>query len=356
MNDTFIKTKSTNQINFIYGLKTILALMVFVSHWVQGGNDKLIKSPLTDLGGIAVVFFFVISGFLICKKYLYKFNELNVKDWKNFFINHFKKNYSLYFLLNLVMLFYYIFNNSYSIFGLALRILPSIFCIQSLIPFDTSISLNPVAWYLSCLMMLYAISPLLLYMINKIIKKAVIKNTNIYIYIVYLFCLIMTFVCSRYECLYITPYNRIFQYVVGMLTYVILGKNAKCSYFKTNVVQLSFTIMFFIVCFLTYKKLYFIVVFLFFASSFMLIFIKFDNGIISKLLSSKIMLFLGKISGDFYLIHYVVIKYFYCINKGNFENTLHWFLPGILCLIISVILSVLYHYSIKKISQKYNST
>lgn len=206
------------------------------------------------------------------------------------------------------------------------QILANIFLVQTWIPSNRFwYSLNGVAWYLSITVFFYIMFPLILCRLQKL----ELQNTLYLIVLIYTMQCALSFLVSRMNCfssldefpkyiIYLCPIFRIGDFAIGCC----IGKYFLKRVVSQNVVVSSF-IELLIVIFIgisiyiyTYKIGFFgeecfRYNMLFTPSSVALIYcMSINEGIISKLISNKIFLWIGSISSYAFLIHQIVIRYF----------------------------------------------
>lgn len=169
------------------------------------------------VGGVTL--FIELSGFLLVYRHCNEDLSLNIGKCLKFGIDRIKKLYLVY----IVTTFYFIALGIYQkniVFDYMFvkNVLINIFLVQCWFPSQISNSYNNVAWYLSCVFLLYIIFPY----INAVIKRY--RNRRdaffsiallILLQFLYLFCLYRNSV-SWYEWgVYTSPYYRIFEFLIG---------------------------------------------------------------------------------------------------------------------------------------------
>lgn len=78
------------------------------------------------------------------------------------------------------------------------------------------------------------------------------------------------------------------------------------------------------------------------AMSLMVLIFSFDNGVISKSLSNKLMVFLGEASFSFYMIHLMIIRAIFKIGSSSgISDTKNVLILSVLAFLLSVLLSFL---------------
>lgn len=177
--------------------------------------------PVTPLrvGGKAVCFFFILSGFVLSYGYGSRLS-IDGLTYKNFLVPRLAKLYPLHWILLpvgiwigrgfLKQTFYY---------------LPANFLLlQSWIPNpDSYFSGNGISWFLSTTLFLYLIFP---YLWNFCSRLTIRFNLFIYVILIVVRC-ILEFAISgeaKVDWLYINPATRWMDFTVGIITFLIYRK------------------------------------------------------------------------------------------------------------------------------------
>lgn len=167
------------QIKSLQGLRIILFIIILCFHGGEMYPNKTIifKNFFWGGGTLAVTYFFVLSGFVIGINNDYQIKT--IKDYKNYIKHKVGKLY----LYHIIFLFLQLpLSHSYFAKGLKalISLLLNICLLQSWIP-DNEIWLgfNGPSWYLSTLIFLIAVTPLI-YKLSKYIEK--LRRYNLYIY------------------------------------------------------------------------------------------------------------------------------------------------------------------------------
>lgn len=208
-----MKSKSYISLSF---LRVVFMLLIFLEHY-----------PVTPLrvGGKAVCFFFILSGFVLSYGYG---SRLSIEGltYKNFLVPRLTKLYPLHWMLLpvgiwigrgfLEQTYYY---------------LPANFLLlQSWIPTPNSyFSGNGISWFLSTTLFLYLIFPYLWKFCSRLTIRC-----NLFIYIILIVVRsVLEFAISgeaKVDWLYINPATRWMDFTVGIITFLIYKKlNAKNS-------------------------------------------------------------------------------------------------------------------------------
>ena len=320
----------TERINSFTGLRAIAMLTIFCCHLSYlaetpfNGFYSLIKN-----GRFGVNFFLVLSGFVIAIGYSNKVNANGIVQDINFVKKRISKIYIPYIITMILAIPWYIYNvtleesslNTRLLFG---RLFINIGMVQSAIPFEKySYSINDVSWFISTIFIIYLLTPAILRLNNKAAKHYTLLK------LVFLIFIVLSFYCCCYliirwieyirfadlglSIIYRSPLIRIFPFLLGIVAY-----NIYCLLDNFRIKNGSFAEILGIAVFLLWwiladksgfpilvtectDMLISLIVILIFAFS--------RRGVVSVLLSKETMLNLGKISLEFYLIHYLVINY-----------------------------------------------
>jgi len=274
------------------------------------------------IGAFPVTFFFALSGFVIAYNYDRKFDTLDRKSICHFLIKRISKIYPLHlltFVFSLPIL--YVLNmrlfNGYAVLN--------IFLLHSYYPIGPSIfSYNPLSWFISDMMFFYLLTPLIFFLLQ---KYPIFRNAKTLRFVILLVfgCetgIVMQFKVEPYSVswwfVYISPYMRIFDYLIGMLlgVYFVLVRNDIDNGPKNRIVSTLLEAAALFSVFLSiyyawripYPSLLWSVYFIP-CSAFVIIVFSRQQGILSDILSRKVFVELGNVSFTIYLIHQLAIYY-----------------------------------------------
>lgn len=306
----------------IYSLQVIRAIAfigIFTSH-----------CGTSELGAWGVSVFLVLSGFLMVYSYYNKtIVDVNYKNCLKFGIKKLKKLYPLHIvtLIGALILIIIGLIRNFSVKRIAeivIQTLLNISLLQSWIPFESYyFSLNSVAWYLSVCLFLYISFPKILIKIKKLSNIQLVTILTI----TYILQVIIAFFAGNVIYIsnmalkwltYICPMYRLGDFLIGCSIGAIFVRkdrwriNSICA---TIVEIMSICIM--IICnyiyavqsgllgseYIRYSTLYtpstviFILIF------------AINKGYVSKVLTCKLLVYIGNISAYAFLIHQLVIRY-----------------------------------------------
>ena len=323
------------------GYRAIAAWLIFVYHFFPFKNTnipELFKNIVREFH-IGVDMFFVLSGFLITYRYFGE-NPIHIRKY---LVNRVARIYPMYFLVTfLVFANFYLMNLSWNIEKTRELIL-SITMTKALFK-DYFLVGIPQGWTLTLEELFYFSAPLYFILIKKD------KRFLFYIpFTVFLFGLILKAISAGYfwGFMQINIANYIFEFFAG----IALALFVKKEYFKNNHFKhFTFLGIFIITIFIfskhsLYETINFkndivraleLIIVSLFGISPILYGLIIEKSLIQKILSSKLMVLLGKSSYVFYLIHKGFIPILF--NDYISENKL------LLFIFLNVLSILMFHY------------
>lgn len=349
-------------IRSLQSMRFIAIFMIFLSHLgflqqTEFANfyGKYILGGASNSG---VSFFFILSGFLLAYKYYDDIKQsVNLKYSYNFTVNRIKKFYPLHLLTILVFIPNYFISYFANPLVEVPLLLSNVFLIKSFIPWDVAyFSYNAPSWFLSTLLLLYFITPPYLLKIRALLENMRYKLLIIAILIIsaYAVGVGIIFILNNTDnqftkwFVYISPFFRIIDFSIGILSGILVSYIKKAyNNKKLNVIAFSIMeILCIIIFIIAYKNRFIVDKFFRFGIYYIpiltiiVIVFSFDRGIISKIISNKVMMYFASISFEFFLIHNVVIHF-----MTRTILTQMPILVCILCFFVSILISII----IKKI-------
>lgn len=328
---------SKSKIDSLTSLRFFAAAAIVVYH--SSGHFGIpvdnLKPFILDQG---VSFFFVLSGFILTMVYGEKLKTLSPERSKavgSFIAARIARIWPLHLatLLIFALLLPEHFWDSFT----PSHFLASFFLVQSWIPFnDFNFAFNGVSWSLSAELFFYLAFPLLV--INY--ERNWLRNLTL----AFLPIPALAFLANYYQLsfqpqgavgyhalLYVSPFTRVFEFALGMAAFAWAGKVssrlAKSSLFIASVLEFAALAL---VIFITYKSEKLAIFFTRLshlgepahtwlshggtvALSFALLILvfSFSRGIFSRLLSLPALVYLGEISFSVYLVHRLLLHYYY---------------------------------------------
>lgn len=311
------------RIKSIQALRALAFLGIFFLH-----ADFVIS--WSDLG---VSIFYVLSGFLMTRTYENQEMDLSVRGRLRFSVNKIKKLYPLHII---TMIFAIILSAVLLVahgdgikayIGLLGNTVLHVFLLQSWVPqLSVNVSLNGVAWYLSATLFLYFMFPHIVSYIRKKRDKFLIIICLAILCIQILSCIPWIYFADESGFVYIWfmycfPVFRLGDFFIGCCLGRIYrkntfgGKGVVLQYTIMEIAATAVTVLVFwwlgqnhhdsiiLTAFHNWTTLYIPL-----AVIWVYLFTE-NKGIITILLSGRLLVGLGNISGPIFLIHYVVILY-----------------------------------------------
>lgn len=343
------------KIESLQALRALAFLGIFFDH-----AGFFIKWPTL---GVSV--FYVMSGFLMYYTNGNKSFHCSLKENLSFSLGKIKKLYPLHIVTMILAIILYFtslvsnggitFRNVVGLFG---KIVLNITLLQTWVPYSSiNVSLNGVAWYLSVTMFLYFMFPVLLKAIKKLeIKKLILLDIFILI-IEILLCIPFIIILGENSPIYIWfmycfPVFRLGDFWIGMSINILYLKNRASKSKDATIVEIlmtMLTVMVFWILKKDFSNIFLIAlhnwttIFIPIAAAWVYLFAN-KNGLLTKVLSNRCMIYLGNISSYLFLIHYVITRYtnslirFLNLDFGNIQMSIIILAE----LILSILLSILY--------------
>ncbi len=319
----------------IQGLRIIFCIFAFTFHasGILSCRENLLGGIFEDGGKLSLTGFLIISGFL--DTYLRDSTKENYgiyAEIKYKTVKFFKKYYPVHLLflaLAIPFTLWSVILKQKTLFRFIAELLAGITLTQSLIPVDSFfLSLNDVSWYLSAYLFMIPLTVLAKKIIVKPEKCEKPVSLIGKITITFLILLGLSFLVGKYVTnkelanwiqidLFII---RAFDYVIGMF----IGKLAKIKQYKYISFAVAFSILSLIIIRLLHGEIPIWltndVIYVPFVSVIVLGCVS-GESIVNKFLSLKPMVYLGDNSFNYYISHYVILKYlFLALSHFNLTN------------------------------------
>lgn len=339
-------------INTLTTFRFIAAFMVFLFH--------LEMLSQFQLGAAGVQFFFILSGFILAYNYSSKLTEINRDSLMKFYRARFAKIYPVHVLTFLIAAPFVImtFNpEGLYLIKLAFMSIINLLLVQSFVPNEgTYFNFNGVSWTLSVEAVFYLTFPFLLWMFSKL---KVAKHTVFTISVIGVVCVILFLLNMSLDenneflkwLLHIFPVARLFEFSTGIILGLFFVKrNSGRGTSKYNIVtSLEFLSVgaFFAALWFSVGLDVGIVRGVFFVPVWCLLIYVFahQGGVLSKLLSNKLLVYLGEISFSFYMIHQLIIRYY---DFLGLDPSYKFYICLVLSLAISAIMFNYYEEPLRK--------
>ncbi|PSV09964.1 hypothetical protein C0W59_21735 [Photobacterium kishitanii] len=329
----------------IDGLRAILAISVFIHHYVityVWKTKGIWVRPESDfynhLGQASVGFFFIITGYLFTKKMI-----MTKNNWLDFFIGRVFRIYPIYLFVTFIVIlysFYMIsFNLNVPIKNLLLELFDwGVFVTPSINGNNhASLMLAGVTWTLSYEWFFYIMLPLLYVIYNKIKP----------LFVILVFAIFYFSINPIVIEIWVWTFNSIMFsfFAFGFICALIESKTQKTNINVNNKYVFCMALFLFFLLFFFFKTSFG------FYQSFIIgiIFLLFTYGFdFNGLLKNKIAIYLGDISYSIYLIHGLVLYTIYTILFPSLCSTLsfsqYMLLMPLVLLVVIFVSSITYLY------------
>ena len=309
MNINVFTQDNIGKISTLQGARFLFVLLIFLSHC----SSPYITSPFDFGGECGVSFFFILSGFVLSFGYGPRVSRGEFRT-RQFFWRHFMKLYPLHLLLFAIMLVLdWRIGNHYD----WSQILTTLLLVQSWIPSNhTLYNINPVSWFLCDTIFFYLIFKYLSSFIIKMSWSKLIKLITGFV-VVYLIAA-WHVPNNMINCtLYANPLLRAFDFALGIVAYRYY-KTADISNIKNcthNIGMLVISIGVGMTLYGVYQMLdgngvRSVALFWPVMPVFIICLATIDGteDFLSRLLSSRLMMWLGNMSFEFFMVHSLVMR------------------------------------------------
>lgn len=323
-------------IHSFFGIRFLLALSVLLVHlpFPKEHSFGIFIDSLLNNAGLAVMWFFILSGFCTSLAHSNDFDTLSKANALSYYRKRLSKFYPLYFVTTLWAFLYSIalLHSPKDLAHFSAAFLLALSLSQSLTVFYSGV-MNGACWFLSALFFCYLATPFLLHAWRHISKKQIIAFL-LFSYAISLILFLGAFYLpenARLLFLYTTPYVRIFHYASGLLLGLLFLKTREKNISPKNALSLEILSLFLCAFAFLFNEIFHLsqtnqVSTLLYIPTLLFstwVFAK-GNGPLSKFLGNKPLRTLGGISMELYLLHYVVIYF------GG-EKLFHFLPQPILC-------------------------
>ena len=354
--------KETNQNNYsltidgeaLQALRGLAFVGIFLGHFYYFGWTP-----------ISVSVFFVLSGFLLTINESRHYEDYTLREAFHEALGRIRKLYPLHLVLTFVCIPLAIVREDvFSLWDLLFKIVCNVFLVQSVVPSsEIAASLNGVAWYLSTILILYIACPFV-YRVFYRIKNA--DTLRIMLFSTILLQSVMVFLVYRlihYETVvvYMThcfPVYRVFDLLAGIQLALLLTvkeeRNVDFSRRFYTIFEIILLVLSADLVIMWANGDAFIFhnhapVTTLLAVLFTFVFSK-RKGIMTKLLTNKVLIFLGDRSASAFLIHFPIVVYINTFIFPHLTRLRRTIIHGV-CLPVAVVstlvLSYLYDTKIK---------
>lgn len=326
------------------GVRALAAYMVYIHHYNNSGNG-VFQSFFAELH-TGVTLFFVLSGFLIAFRYL----AIEKLDFKNYMINRIARIYPMYFILTTLTFLFYAITTT----GVDLNIILLYFSnITFMKGFFDDFMFSGIAqgWTLTVEETFYILAPFILFLVKRrlaslLIIPILLLSLGFLIVKIFGHLDFYGFFGSNDFMLIRTFFGRCVEFFAGIGLAVFFKKN-KIKPTGNYLTYIGFAVIIICIYILALaanagngiehpfgKVINNLILPLFGVSIFYLGLLT-EKTIISKILQSRLCVFIGKSSYVFYLIH---IGFLATLLKGFISNS--W----LLFLILNLVAMLLFKY------------
>lgn len=349
------KTKRADQLQFLRFCAFLVVFWGHSSYWASGNRNIL-------LGLEALSFFFIISGFVTGYSAYGKDIHLSFGNVVTDFWKRLLKLYPLYFfttVFSIVLEPWFSENLALLNYGFIIprliQLLKNLLLLQSW-PGGNLLAYNGVGWFLSTLIFLQLFNVPIASMLNKINKNE--NNRFIYLGFLFLGAIILIIVYCfamekagktlNYWC-YSFPPARLGEYFCGaILGYVIRIILCEKPDIKFNRLLLTFLeiaafiIWTYVVTF-NLKEWYAYIIAWLIPNFFGLAVFGLGKGMLSQVFKKKILVMLGNISFECYLLHQIIIRLFVNLNDIAHISVIGDVWAQAFCFFCTLLLAYLLH-------------
>lgn len=322
--------------------------MVLLSHLYTLGG--CFEHPVFEEGYIGVGFFFILSGFIIAYSNYHKLESGKISK-REFWVGRIARIYPLHILTLFIMVLAGASFASMELIDWIKHFFANLFLLQAFIPYhDYYFSFNGPSWSLSCEQLFYFVFPFLSAILLKNPKRLFI----VVLLLLVLIPIVMPFTSQNlYKTIwYVNPIVRLADFIIGMFLFYTYNqlKIKEWSYKVATSYEIAVIVVFLISYIVAIKwipQVYRYSCFYWLPISLLLFVFSQQRGLLSKVLSNKYLVLLGKISFGIYLIHFIVIK-IYLHFVSYYELSISPLLGGCVILLFVLLLSVLSYYKFEK--------
>lgn len=321
-------------------------MLVFLAHCYI--IDGLFDTHFFKEGFVGVSFFFVLSGFIIAYNYQKRLGEKKISK-RTFWVARIARIYPLHWLT----LVTFIVLGGYAMKAGATdwykHFFASLTLTNAYIPQDNYFfSFNSPSWSLCCEQLFYICFPFMVPLAKDYRKLLCVFAICAIVCVVGMY---FTPTESIKGFWYVNPITRLPDFIVGMLLFQLYDqlKTKDISFYQGSIIEFVSIAVFlgFYLYAAEIPKVYRYSCYYWLPVAFILISFSLQKGIVSRLLSNRLLVIGGEISYSFYLIHLLVLlPYAEWLKRSSYQISWYISIPILFCVI--TLLSLLSYYYFEK--------
>ena len=313
-----IKIERRKTLNYLAFIKFLAMIKIIKWHIIKWDKRTI------DYGSRMCEILFISSGFLVGYNYYKRNMPCDFENAFKYSYKHLRNFYPLEFIL----IIYYYFSRQKSKFNTSTKIerfFANILMIKSWSRYkDLAFSINAVSWFLSALIFIHFLVPILLCGIKKIKTSIILLMITVSIR-VSIEEIDTNSIYKLYNaCLHHDPIIRMFDFYIGMLLIPMYFsikyhfdkfKNNECFKFVFTCIQILYPILIYYIMLIYNNKLhrcYFVLI-----SSVFVFVVSFDYGYLSILFAKKIFVKIMSCQMEMYLIQTSIDEMFHNLFYKN---------------------------------------
>lgn len=338
-------------------LRISLALLVYMFH-SQGHFlcNYYYLNNFIEVGAIAMTGFMMLSGFV-----LYMSNSRRefskISDVKIFYLKRIISVIPLYYSIAFVHVFIQMLKGEISVSDVAILFPVELFSVQSTYFSLFYKSHNGGTWFISCILICYAVYPYLHFIISKISKRSLLITFLFVSFLLLYAPLVRIYFRLDMVTIYANPFYRLLEFMIGIILARIIstGYCLKNLSMLINPISLLFTVFFMISSISIFRQFYHIIDFMFFnwiaLPCFILVILNLALMSFKSIENSKIVTYLSGIAYTFFMCQVLPlwdVSRFFCNLLESNNNVLKILISFTICLLGAILI----HEGIEKPASK----
>lgn len=336
------------------GFRFIFALMIFFHH--------IIIPSIDSLGLYPVVFFYILSGFVLSAGYGKKIDNGDL-NYAFFIKKRVQRIYPIHLVTLAIAVLILLATHIYAgteingFLKVMIPIVPNILLIHSWIPVRAFyFSGNVVSWFLANTLFFYIVFPYL----YKLVKRLKWFLPILF----FLYTAIVSIIPDDYlhALVYINPMSRIFDFILGISLFELYNginnkqnKEVDKSFLMTLIEIIILCVSIYTLMIQTKVPSWISISILFWIPATLIIlvfpFTERRGGQISVLLGSKMMIWLGTISFSFFMFHQLLIRVYF-LADSHLPLNISTFTASLVLIPLTILISYIYQYKLEPIILK----